>query len=519
MEQTKHDVFISYSREDYVDEHKNVIPGNEVSKIKDALTEAGITYWFDEEGIYSGQNFVEKIVTNIEHAKIFLFLSTANANKSPWTCKEIACADEFKKHIIPVRIDASPYNKEVLFRIADLDYIEYYTNPQKGIKDLIKSIKTYLDELAAEERRKKKRTKRKEAEREIKELKVESSSCFALHHDKHYCHSESESDSFKYNNGLSFFNINTPGLAFATAPFANAKEIARTFYPTVDSDIDRNTSKRSIWSRLFKRNYRYDVYSSIFAPAEIRRESYMLVQVYLHLYEETEKVKELSQEAQKDVERRDYIPLQCKLKKNDKVDVQLDIRGKKLLFSDKKRINWKGSFTKCSFDYFVPKNIDVNELSCTTALSVNDVPVGEMKFISNIVKSPRQLNSEITAHKFNKVFISYSHEDEAKVKSFHEGLKLAGIEHFFDRHYLKAGDIFPKVIQDYINSADLFVLFWSENASKSDYVKKERTQALKRAFPQVKPQEEAKLSIYPVNIEPRADLPNDMKDNYHFGEI
>lgn len=170
MERTIHDVFISYSRKDYVDEHKNVIPDNEVSKIKDALTEVGITYWFDEEGIYSGQNFVEKIVTNIENAKIFLFLSTANANKSPWTCKEIASADEFKKHIIPVRIDTSPYNKKVLFRIADLDYIEYYTNPQKGIKDLIKSIKTYLDELAAEERRKKEEeNKRKETERKKEE--------------------------------------------------------------------------------------------------------------------------------------------------------------------------------------------------------------------------------------------------------------------------------------------------------------------------------------------------------------
>lgn len=149
----KHDVFISYSSKDYVDEQKNVIPGNEVSKIKDALSKAGITYWFDEEGIYYGQNFVEKIVTNIEDAKIFLFLSTANANKSPWTCKEIASADELEKHIIPVRIDASPYNRKVLFRIADLNYIEYYTNPEKGMNDLINSIQVYLEEWVAKERR------------------------------------------------------------------------------------------------------------------------------------------------------------------------------------------------------------------------------------------------------------------------------------------------------------------------------------------------------------------------------
>ena len=261
------------------------------------------------------------------------------------------------------------------------------------------------------------------------------------------------------------------------------------------------------------------VYSSIFAPAEVKRISHMFVQVYLHLCDETEKVSFLAVESDKNAERRDYIPLQCKLKKGDKVDVLLNVYGETLLMSDKKSVIWQGSFTKCSFEYFVSKDIDVEDLSCVALLTVNEIPVGEMRFITRIVESPRKLNPEIIAHKYNKVFISYAHKDEAKVKSFHEGLKLAGIEHFFDRAYLKTGDIFPQVIQDYINSADLFVLFWSENASKSEYVQKERTQALKRAFPQVKPQQKAKLSIYPMSIEPRAELPYDMKDNYHFGEI
>lgn len=271
-------------------------------------------------------------------------------------------------------------------------------------------------------------------------------------------------------------------------------------------------------SRRMKKEILDEVYSSIFAPAEVRSKSHMQIQVYLHLYEETEKVKALAQECDKNAERRDYIPLQCKLKKGDRVDVLFNIYGETLLMSEKKSVVWQGSFTKCSFDYLVP-TIDIEELSCMALLKVNDIPVGEMRFITKIVDAPRQLNSEIMAHKYNKVFISYAHKDEAKVKSFHEGLKLAGIEHFFDRAYLQTGDIFPLVIQDYINSADLFVLFWSENAAQSDYVQKERTQALERAFPQIRPQKEAKLSIYPMSIEPRAELPSDMKDNYHFGEI
>ena len=282
-------------------------------------------------------------------------------------------------------------------------------------------------------------------------------------------------------------------------------------------------SRLSFWQKIFRKKVKAikedEVYGSIFAPAEVKRESPMLIQVFLHIYEETEKVKAMAVESDKNAERRDFIPLHCKLKKGDKVDVLLNIYGETLLKSNKNSVVWLGKFTKCSFGYFVPKNIDVDELSCVAMLTVNGVPVGEMRFITRIVDAPRQLNPEIIAHKYNKVFISYSHQDESKVKFLHEGLELGSVPHFFDRKYLKAGDVFPQVILDYINSADLFILCWSENASQSEYVQKERLQALERAFPQVKPEQEAKLRIYSLSIEPRAELPSDMKENYHFGEI
>lgn len=60
MEQSKYDVFISYSRKDYVDEAGNVILDNVVSKVKDKLKGAGVSFWFDEDGIYSGQEFPEE---------------------------------------------------------------------------------------------------------------------------------------------------------------------------------------------------------------------------------------------------------------------------------------------------------------------------------------------------------------------------------------------------------------------------------------------------------------------------
>lgn len=171
-EKIKYDVFISYSRKDYVDENKNVIPGNEVSKIKDCLKKAGISYWFDEDGIYSGDEFARVIVKSIKASRIFVFLSTANSNKSEWTASEISSAYMLKKIIIPVRIDDSVYHDDVLLYISRLNHIDYKTNPQKGRQELVRSIKGILAEerIAEEQRQAEEKNKQAELERKRKEM-------------------------------------------------------------------------------------------------------------------------------------------------------------------------------------------------------------------------------------------------------------------------------------------------------------------------------------------------------------
>ncbi|MBO5958426.1 MAG: TIR domain-containing protein [Bacteroidales bacterium] len=170
----KYDVFISYSRLDYKDEKGNVIPDNVVSKVKDALTSAGVTYWFDEDGIHHGDDFAEKIVANIEESDIFIYLSTENANKSPWTRKEIACAYELEKKIIPVRIDNSRYDRSVMLRISDLDYIDYMKNPEKGMQELLKEVAYYIKNKRDEENKREEEIERKRIleEKEIEEIEL-----------------------------------------------------------------------------------------------------------------------------------------------------------------------------------------------------------------------------------------------------------------------------------------------------------------------------------------------------------
>lgn len=281
--------------------------------------------------------------------------------------------------------------------------------------------------------------------------------------------------------------------------------------------------KNSFWNRLFggrKEEVREDnVYSSVFAPAEIKRRSHFVVQVYLHLIEETEKVMSFAIESDKNAERRDYIPLLNKLKRNDKVGIELNIYGDKIMYNARKCLVWQGSFTKCSFDYFVPNSLEVEELSCEINLFVNGNIVGDMRFLTAIVDyQPTMLNPQVITRTFNKIFISYAHQDIEQVKHIALAYKAQGADYFFDRDKLAAGDIYEEEIFRYIDNADLFILCWSANAARSEYVSKEMAHALLRAYPQLSRQD-AKLKIYPISIKPRAAYPQNMIDIYNFEEI
>lgn len=147
--ENKYDIYICYSRKDYMDEHGNVIPSNPVSTITRILDAGGFSYFIDMEGIYSGDNFAFRIIEAIRCCWIFLYLSSSNSNQSMWTDKEIAVADEYNKKIIPIRLDNSQYSKRVIFRLVHKDYLDY--NSALFEKSLIKAVSTFLGKKDYEE--------------------------------------------------------------------------------------------------------------------------------------------------------------------------------------------------------------------------------------------------------------------------------------------------------------------------------------------------------------------------------
>lgn len=121
----KYDIFISYSRRDYVDAQGNVLPNSPVKVILDLLSKNEISYWFDKEGIHSSSEFPKLIVNAIKDSRMMLFVSSLYSNESENTAREIKEAIDKQKPILIMRIDNTEYSENSRYYLNTLDFIEY----------------------------------------------------------------------------------------------------------------------------------------------------------------------------------------------------------------------------------------------------------------------------------------------------------------------------------------------------------------------------------------------------------
>lgn len=166
----KYDVFISYSRKDYVDSNNNIIPKNAITEIQNLFDKENVTYWIDENGIYSGQEFIEIITNAIAESKMLIFISSEQSNKSNFTAGEILEALDNKKVIIPVKIDNSQFNKKFRLVILPLDFIDYQKNPQNALVDLLRAVNKTKEDIHQAFVKEKEEEKKGKIKSEIKEL-------------------------------------------------------------------------------------------------------------------------------------------------------------------------------------------------------------------------------------------------------------------------------------------------------------------------------------------------------------
>ncbi len=135
MEQTKYDIFISYSRKD--------------TEIADhiclALRNHGITFFIDRQGIGGGMEFPLILAQAIRNSKLFLFLASKNSYSSKFTINEITYAFNKKERnqILPYIIDESTLPEDLEFVFAGINWRTLQQHPIDTVlvSDLLRLLK------------------------------------------------------------------------------------------------------------------------------------------------------------------------------------------------------------------------------------------------------------------------------------------------------------------------------------------------------------------------------------------
>jgi hypothetical protein len=99
------------------------------------------------------------------------------------------------------------------------------------------------------------------------------------------------------------------------------------------------------------------------------------------------------------------------------------------------------------------------------------VQVAEFGFEIRVTSKAKCEPFDITSAPVRRdIFPSYAHEDAEYLEHFKKLFAVFGDEYLADVDKIRAGTFWKEEIESLIRNADLFQLFWTHNAAKSDYV-------------------------------------------------
>lgn len=82
---------------------------------------------------------------------------------------------------------------------------------------------------------------------------------------------------------------------------------------------------------------------------------------------------------------------------------------------------------------------------------------------------------------YQSIFVSYSHRDTAIVEHMEKAYVALGLEYLRDVKKLRSGEAWNAALLEMIDRADIFQLYWSAAASRSEFVEQEWRRALRRS--------------------------------------
>lgn len=124
-------VFISHSSQE---------PDREMAATLAArLEDHNLDVWWDEGGLLGGDVFPAEILEAIIARESFLFMLSPRSVASRWCRRELICAVQIGKPIIPLLVEEVPPAQRPL-EIAELQWIDMRSGVDRGLDPLLRSL-------------------------------------------------------------------------------------------------------------------------------------------------------------------------------------------------------------------------------------------------------------------------------------------------------------------------------------------------------------------------------------------
>ncbi|MCK5098963.1 MAG: TIR domain-containing protein [Desulfobacteraceae bacterium] len=259
---------------------------------------------------------------------------------------------------------------------------------------------------------------------------------------------------------------------------------------------------------------------TVFCPSRITSGDILFVQVFVHIPEKLDKAQTMAKLFDEDTVQLGAKPLNKKIKHNSQLDFHLVMKGCSIE-EPLKFMVWNGRTQSLAFDVEVPPDHPSMNLVGKIVISQNTIPLGHILFKIKVTKgkdTPIEITEKATAHQaqwYKQAFISYSSKDRNEVLRRVQMLSSLKLSYFQDIINIEPGSIWEKELYHQIDQCDVFFLFWSTNAKKSNWVSTELNYAIKKN----NSAEDAKPVIIPIPIEgPPIPDPPDNLAHLHFND-
>lgn len=252
---------------------------------------------------------------------------------------------------------------------------------------------------------------------------------------------------------------------------------------------------------------------SVTAPPSVAPGTVFVLDVWTHLAEHRAEVLRRARSALRS--KKIYIKEQGPLKIARGTVLGVSLRLEELVVEEpESTILWEGEVGSASFPVRVPADAKRGEKPGRVVVHVDGLELAKLHFtllVGETSVAPEPLGIGLPAHR--TAFASYASADRDAVLHVLQGILKAApsLEVFLDVASLRSGERWRERLFEEIPRRDVFYLFWSEPASRSEWVEREWRCALEtRGIGFIDPVPLVSPEVVPP--------PKELADELHFGE-